>query len=174
MNRSHKKSSPVLLSSPFGAEQDRFFMAEALSLAHKASLAGEVPIGAVVVNRQGSIIGVGFNQTEKACTQSAHAEMHALAAAGVQSNDWRLTGCWLYVTLEPCFMCMGLIYLSRLSGVVYGAQSPLFGGQLDSSRMVSVYKVNTLTVISGVYEQEASDMLKAFFKKKRSRDGSTR
>ncbi len=146
-------------------------MAEALTLAKQAGLSGEVPIGAVVVNEQGIIIGSGFNETERACTQSAHAEMHALAAAGSKSNDWRLTGCWLYVTLEPCFMCMGLVYLSRLSGVVYGAQSPLFGGQLDSSRMVSVYKVNTLTVIGGVYEQEASDMLKAFFKRKRSGNG---
>lgn len=174
MNRSREKTSPILLSSPFGAEQDKIFMTEALALAKQAGLSGEVPIGAVVVDQHGVIIGSGYNATEECHTQSAHAEMGALAAAGSKSNDWRLTGCWLYVTLEPCFMCMGLAYLSRLSGVVYGAQSPLFGGQLDSSRMVSVYKVNTLTVIGGVYEQEASDMLKAFFKKKRSRDGCTR
>jgi tRNA(adenine34) deaminase len=168
MNASSKKTSPSLVSSPFGSAQDNAFMAEALAHARVAAGHGEVPIGAVVVNAEGEIIGSGYNATEGCHTQAAHAEIRALAAAGMRKNDWRLTECWLYVTLEPCFMCMGLVYLSRLAGVVYGAQSPLFGGQLDSSRMVSVYKVNTLIVIGGVCKQEASDMLKAFFKKKRS------
>jgi tRNA(adenine34) deaminase len=168
MNVSSKKTSPSLVSSPFGPDKDVLFMAEALAHARVAAERGEVPIGAVVVNAEGEIIGTGYNATEECHTQSAHAEMRAIAAAGVKKSDWRLTKCWLYVTLEPCLMCMGLVYLSRLAGVVYGAQSPLFGGQLDSSRMVSVYKVNTLTVIGGVCKQEASDMLKAFFKKKRS------
>jgi tRNA(adenine34) deaminase len=171
MMRSTKKTAHTQLSSPFGRDQDEFFMNEALGFARQAAERGEVPIGAVVVNADGIIIGSGYNATEECHTQSAHAEIRALAAAGSSNNDWRLTRAWLYVTLEPCFMCMGLIYLSRLAGVVYGAQSPLFGGQLDSSRMVSVYKVDTLMVIGGVCAAEASDMLKAFFKKKRSDNG---
>lgn len=167
MVTSHKKS---LSSTPFGHEQDQKFMAAALARAREAGMYDEVPIGAVVVNPDGIIMGSGYNATEQLHTQSAHAEIRALTAAGEALADWRLTNCWLYVTLEPCFMCMGLVYLSRLAGVVYGAQSPLFGGQLDSSRMVSVYKVDTLVVISGVCQQEASDMLKAFFKKKRSQN----
>jgi tRNA(adenine34) deaminase len=171
MNRSTKKTAHNQLSSPFGRGQDEFFMHEALGLARQAAERGEVPIGAVVVNADGVIIGSGYNATEECHTQAAHAEVRALAAAGSNIKDWRLTGAWLYVTLEPCFMCMGLIYLSRLTVVVYGAQSPLFGGQLDSSRMVSVYKVDALMVIGGVCAEEASDMLKAFFKKKRSDNG---
>lgn len=147
-------------------------MAQALDYARCALAQNEVPIGAIVVDGQGTVIGFGSNGTETAHTQAAHAEMRAITAAGATLSDWRLTDCWLYVTLEPCFMCMGLIYLSRFAGVVYGAQSPLFGGQLDSSRMVSIYKVNTLAMLSGVCQQEASDMLKDFFRKKRSGNGS--
>lgn len=172
MNTSSKKITSILGSTPFGHDQDQIFMSQALELARQAAARNEVPIGAVVVNGRGEIIGSGFNATEYLHTQSAHAEVLAVAAAGTANNDWRLTGCWLYVTLEPCFMCMGLIYLSRLAGVVYGAQSPLFGSQLDSSRMVSVYKVDTLVVIGGVCQQEASHMLKVFFRKKRSNDDS--
>ncbi len=172
MNRSHKKNSAVLLSTPFGSEQDAIFMAQALDYARCALAQNEVPIGAIVVDGAGRVIGSGFNETETVHTQAAHAEMRAIVAAGTTLSDWRLTNCWLYVTLEPCFMCMGLIYLSRFAGVVYGAPSPLFGGQLDSSRMVSIYNVNALTVLSGVCQQEASDMLKDFFRKKRSGHGS--
>ena len=149
-------------------------MTEALALARQAAERNEVPIGAVVVNSEGVIIGIGSNATEELHTQAAHAEARAFAAAGEKIGDWRLTGCWLYVTLEPCFMCMGLVYLSRVAGVVYSAQSPLFGGQLDSSRMVSVYKVDTVVIIGGVCKAEAADMLKAFFKRKRSSYGCTR
>lgn len=143
-------------------------MQHALALAQSAMSQGEVPIGAVVVNTEGVIIGTGTNATEARHTQAAHAEINALSQAGTALNTWKLTGCWLYVTLEPCFMCMGLIYLSRLAGVVYGARSPLFGAQLDSSRIVSVYKVDTVTVIGGLYADKAGAMLKQFFKEKRS------
>lgn len=171
---SDEKILPSALSSPFGPAKDQVFMHQALALAQEAFSQGEVPIGALVVDEHGKVIGLGRNATEASCTQSAHAEVAALTQAGSVRGDWRLTGCWLYVTLEPCFMCMGLIYLSRVSGVVYGASSPLFGAHLDSSRMVSVYKVDTVSIISGVCTHEAAEMLKEFFKKKRSRDGSYR
>lgn len=127
----------------------------------------EVPVGALVVNARGDIIAKAHNQTIQRCTQAAHAEMQALTSAGSINGDWRLTGCWLYVTLEPCVMCMGLIYLSRIEGVVYGATSPLFGSRLDNSGLLSVYKVNALQVVSGVCALEVAHMLKQFFKKKR-------
>jgi tRNA(adenine34) deaminase len=167
----HEKNGFQGLSSPFGHEQDLVYMQQALALAKEAYALGEVPIGAIVVDEQGNIIGSGKNSTERFCTQSAHAEIAALTQAGRMHGDWRLTRCWLYVTLEPCFMCMGLVYLSRLSGVVYGAPSPLFGAHLDSSRMVSVYKVDMVSIISGVCAHEAAEMLKDFFKEKRGYNG---
>lgn len=168
MISSDKNSTLNLLSSPFGAAADTALMEQALVLAQAAAEHDEVPIGALVVNADGKIIGTAANATEAQNTQSAHAEVLALSQAGIAVNSWQLTGCWLYVTLEPCFMCMGLVYLSRLAGVVYGARSPLFGAQLDSSRMVSVYKVNTVAIIGGVCADKAGEMLKKFFKEKRS------
>jgi len=156
------------MSSPLGAERDLGYMEQALVLAQEAASQGEIPIGALVVNAQGNIIAAASNKTEQLCRQSAHAEMLALTRAGEILNNWRLTGCWLYVTLEPCLMCMGLIYLSRISGVVYGARSPLFGVCLDSSRMASVYKVDTVTIIGGVCTEKASAIVQDFFKKRRS------
>ena len=154
--------------SPFGAEKDRWFMGQALAQARTAMLQDEVPIGAVVVNAAGEIIAQSHNATERLCTQAAHAEIRALSLAGEYRQDWRLEDYWLYVTLEPCVMCMGLIYLSRIKGLVYGASSPLFGSRLDNSMLLPVYKVDTLCVISDVCADEASEMLKQFFKEKRN------
>jgi tRNA(adenine34) deaminase len=85
-------------------------------------------------------------------------------------NDWRLSDYWLYVTLEPCSMCMGLIKLSRLAGVVYGASSPLFGFHLDNQEDLWVYKKDTFSIIEGVRCNEAADVLKDFFHKKRKKN----
>lgn len=119
--------------SIFGHEKDLFFMSQALLQAQKALDKDEVPVGAVVVNADGVIIARGMNCTEAHHTQHAHAESLAIAKAGKKMRDWRLEGCWIYVTLEPCAMCMHLILLSRLAGVVFGASSPLFGFHLDNS-----------------------------------------
>ncbi len=108
-------------------------MRQALKLAQKAAVIDEVPIGALVVNEQGVILGRGYNMVEKLCTQTAHAELRALTQAGKKVGDWRLNGCWLYVTLQPCAMCLNSIKLSRIQGVVYGAESPLFGYHLDNT-----------------------------------------
>lgn len=154
-------------TSPFGAEKDIWYMKQALEQAHIAAQHDEVPVGAVVVNNQGEIIAKSYNATQQCCTQAAHAELNALRMAGENSGDWRLQGCWLYVTLEPCLMCMGLIYLSRIEGLVYGATSPLFGPRLDNTTLLPVYKVDTLRIISQVCALEASHMLKKFFQQKR-------
>lgn len=156
-----------MLETIFGEEKDLFFMQQALEQAQLAADINEVPIGAVIVSTEGAIIGRGHNSVERDCTQRSHAECIAIEQAGKSLGDWRLNGCWLYVTLEPCSMCMGLIKLSRLDGVVYGAASPLFGFRLDNQEDLWVYKGDALKVIEGIRAAEAAVMLKNFFYKKR-------
>ena len=155
--------------SPFGQEKDHFFMSAALEQAQLAYNQNEVPIGAVVVHEQGVIIGRGFNAVEKEKTQTAHAEARALIDASLKTQDWRLDGCWVYVTLEPCAMCMHLMQLSRIAGVVYGAPSPLFGFHLDKEQGFRVYKYNIVSVVASVGAQESAVLLRKFFKDKRNK-----
>lgn len=159
------------ISTPFGHEQDHYYMERALTCAHKAYEQDEVPIGAVVVDNNGVIIGRGYNRVEQLSSQNAHAEIRALVAATKKRNDWRLDGCWLYVTLEPCTMCMGLIALSRLEGVVFGAASPLFGYRLDKDADIWLYKKDAVQSIEGVCALQSTEILKKFFKKQRNRRG---
>jgi tRNA(adenine34) deaminase len=161
----------MIMESIFGKEKDLVFMQEALTQAKLAYEIDEVPIGAVVVNSEGDIIARAYNSVERDCTQRAHAECLAIEQAGKSLGDWRLSGCWLYVTLEPCSMCMGLIRLSRLAGVVYGASSPLFGFSLDNADDLWVYKRGVISVVEGVGVDEAADLLKDFFHKKRKKSG---
>lgn len=151
----------------FGSEQDILYMREALVQAAIAGEHDEVPIGAIIVDASGVIVATGYNKTEQEKTQRAHAESCAIEEACKKVGDWRLEGCWLYVTLEPCMMCMGLILLSRLQGVVFGADSPLFGYRLDNYELSPVYKGDTIQLIKGVCAEETANMLRQFFKKKR-------
>jgi len=160
-----------MLETFFGKEKDAGFMDEALAEAGKAYAIDEVPIGAVVVNAEGEIVARAYNSVERDCTQRAHAESLAIERAGKNLGDWRLNGHWLYVTLEPCSMCMGLVKLSRLAGVVYGAASPLFGFHLDNQESLWVYKKDVIKVIEGVKVNEAAELLKKFFHKKRKKNG---
>lgn len=146
---------------------DIFYMKEALHEADAASAADEVPIGAVVVDAQGIIIGRGFNQVERLHTQAAHAEIVALQAASVVQKDWRFDGSTLYVTLEPCGMCMAFLEMSRIARVVYGAPSPLFGYRLDKTGDIPLYKRNVIVVAGGVLADEAGSQLREFFLRKR-------
>lgn len=150
--------------------QDAQYMQKALDQASLAFAQDEVPIGAVVVERDGTLIGAGYNLVEAKKTQQAHAEMLALNQAVQFRNDWRLDGCTLYVTLEPCSMCIGLIRLSRISRVVYAADSPLFGYHLDNQGDSWVYK-NDIEIRAGVAADEARQLLKQFFQKKRKKKG---
>lgn len=143
------------------------YMKEALVEAHKASDADEVPIGAVIVDEHGVIIGRGFNKTEACYTQTAHAEMEALKMASSHKKDWRLQGCTLYVTLQPCSMCYSASALSRITTVVYGASSPLFGFHLDKDTFLSVYNNDELFLVKGILETECVALLKQFFRQKR-------
>jgi len=160
------------METPFSREQDTIFMKKALVQAKMAYAADEVPVGAVVVDAQGTVIGRGYNQVERRHTQAAHAEVLAINAAGRKLSDWRLNGCWLYVTLEPCGMCMNLAVLSRLEGVVFGARSPLFGYQLDKDLNFQLYKLGALSVVEGICAEEAAALLKDFFRLKRGEKAS--
>jgi tRNA(adenine34) deaminase len=161
-----------MTESLFGAHQDHLYMAEALTLAGHAAQSNEVPIGAVLVDGDGAIIAKAYNTTEQSCSQVAHAELAAIQEAGTARQNWRLSDCWLYVTLEPCIMCMGCIYLSRLAGLVYGAPSHQFGLQLDNAVLLPVYRVNTLRVVAGVCAEESQKILRTFFRTKRSSDNA--
>jgi tRNA(adenine34) deaminase len=147
---------------------DSYFMQKALLLARKAAHADEVPIGAVVVSAEGVILGGGYNQTVKKHAQSRHAEVCAIERAGRRIHDWRLDNCTVYVTLQPCIMCMGLMCLSRISRLVYGAQSPLFGYDgLDS--LPCFYKKHLKGISAGVLAEESQSLLEQFFKQKRKK-----
>jgi tRNA(adenine34) deaminase len=150
----------------FGAAADRRFMLKALAQAKRAAKKNEVPVGAIVVDPQGAIIGRGYNQVEAKGCQAAHAEVHAIAKASRFLDNWRLSGCYLYVTLEPCVMCIGLIMNSRLAGVIYATDSPLFGYHLDNHIASWVYKKNAFWVVRHELPQ-ARALLKDFFIQKR-------
>jgi len=142
-------------------------MDKALEQAQKAFDAGEVPIGAVVINQEGIIIGAAYNRVEIQKTQTAHAELLALTIAAQKMGDWRLKGCTLYVTLEPCAMCLAAIELSRVQTIVFGSDSPLFGYSKKIDQFLKPAKM-TVNVVSGIKQKECSDLLQKFFKQQRN------
>lgn len=156
-------------ASIFGKKQDQLFMQEALVQARNAFGQNEVPIGAIVVAPDGEVVACAYNLVEQKHTQRAHAEMLALESAAEKQGDWRLDGYWLYVTLEPCAMCMGCAKLSRLAGIVYGADSPLFGYQLDNIPGLRLYNEDAPLIIKGVEAEKAAILLRQFFKRKREK-----
>lgn len=146
---------------------DQFYMHQALEQAMRAFEVDEVPIGAVVIDAEGSVIGAGYNQTECRFSQSGHAEVQAIEMAGTTRKDWRLIDCTLYVTVEPCLMCMSLACLSRVARVVYGAPSPLFGYQVEKDFFPQFYRKHLKGITSGVLADEAQQLIEKFFQKKR-------
>jgi tRNA(adenine34) deaminase len=144
------------------------FMRAALDEAAKAFELGEVPVGAVVVH-QARIIGRGHNQKETLGDPTAHAEMLAITAAAVERHDWRLTGCTMYVTLEPCPMCAGAIVLARLDRVVYGTEDPKFGACGSLYTITSDHRTNhQVELVTGVCMNDCAEMLQAFFRQQRA------
>lgn len=143
------------------------FMNIALDEAKKAYLIDEVPIGAVVI-KDGKVISKAHNLREQKQSATAHAEVLAIEKACKKLGSWRLDGCVLYVTLEPCTMCIGASILARVDGIVYGAKDPK-GGSLGSLYDISLIKGfnHYPWVVSGVCEEESSLLLKEFFKNKR-------
>ncbi len=148
-------------------DQDHKFMGLALSEAEKARDKGEVPIGAVIVT-DGRVIARGHNLRESKNDPTAHAEMIAIRKAAKKLNSWRLTNSTLYVTVEPCVMCIGAIVLARIPRLVFGCLDPK-GGAVGSLYNISNDKRlnHRVEVRSGVMAEEAQALLKDFFKKLR-------
>lgn len=144
-------------------------MAEALDLANQAAALGEVPVGAVVV-RGDQVLAGAFNRRALDADPTAHAELLAIRAAARELGDWRLEGCELFVTLEPCPMCAGAIVLSRLQRCVYGCADPK-GGFLGSLGDLSQHPGlnHRFEVVPGLMGPECSELLRSFFAELRAR-----
>ena len=146
---------------------DEKFMAEALKEAEKSANFDEVPVGAVIV-KDGKIIARGHNLREKSNDPTAHAEIMAIRKACKKLKSWRLEGCTIYVTIEPCSMCAGTILWTRMKRVVYGANDPK-GGALGSSYNLSEVKnINhKVEITRGVLENRCAGLMTSFFRNKR-------
>jgi tRNA(adenine34) deaminase len=142
-------------------------MRQALDEAAAAQAEDEVPIGAIVV-REGRIVGAAHNQREQLRDPTAHAEMIAITQAAQALGSWRLEGCTLYVTLEPCPMCAGAIVLARLARVVYGAADPKAGAVESLYQLLNDSRLNhQVEVVSGVLADDCGAILTQFFAQKR-------
>lgn len=147
---------------------DLDYMYEALNEAKKALALDEVPIGAIIVDKSGEIVGRGHNLCESTHDATAHAEINALKDAGQNLNNWRLNDCTLYVTMEPCPMCAGAMINARIKRVVYGANEYRFGsaGTLLNLLQFPAFEHNVL--ISGpILPDECAKIVSEFFQKKR-------
>ncbi|WP_324532753.1 tRNA adenosine(34) deaminase TadA, partial [Ornithinibacter sp.] len=150
--------------SPPPHPSDAAWMRHALTLAERAAQAGDVPVGAVVVSSSGELLGEGWNQRERDGDPSAHAEVVAIRAAAARLGSWRLAGCTLVVTMEPCPMCAGAAMLARVERVVLGAWDPKLGA---CGSVWDVLRDRRAThraeVVGGVLEQECGDVVRRFF-----------
>jgi tRNA(adenine34) deaminase len=152
----------------FDENFDLAMMKKALKLARKSELNGEVPIGALIVDKNKQVIATATNLRESKCSVLGHAELVALHRAGKVRQSWRLTDCTLYVTLEPCFMCAGALVQSRISRVVFGATDPKGGALVSLATMGSDVRLNhRFDITSGVLGEDCGMILKNFFKQKR-------
>ncbi len=146
---------------------DEFFMREALALAQQAEAAGEVPVGAVVV-KAGEIIGRGYNAPISRHDPSAHAEMAAMRDAAQRMGNYRLVECELFVTLEPCVMCVGAMFHARIARVVYGARDPKTGAAGSIVNLFAESRLNHHARIEGgVLAKECGTVLSEFFARRR-------
>lgn len=143
-------------------------MHAALQVARLAGRSADVPVGAVVLDPGGTVIGQGQNQRELTHDPTAHAEVIALRVAGASLGSWQLTGCTLAVTLEPCTMCAGAAVLARVSRLVFGAWDPKAGAAGSVWDLVRDRRLNHRPeVVGGVWEAECSALLAAFFDERR-------
>ena len=149
-------------------------MREALRLANKSAVAGEVPVGAVVV-REGKIIARAYNQVELLKDATAHAEMLALTQAEAAVGDWRLIDCDLYVTKEPCAMCAGALVHTRIRRVIFGCTDPSAGAAGSVINLLQMPGFNhRCDIASGVLQNECAAILRDFFRKRREEQDSDR
>src|SRR5687768_11100844 len=156
------------------AQQQSEAMAEALALALEAAAHGEIPVGAVVVDREGRIIGRGRNARESG-DPLGHAEIYAIAEAARTIGDWRLEGTTMFVTLEPCAMCAGALVNARVERLIFGARDPKAGFCGSLGNLVQDPRLNhRLEIVSGVEEARSRDLLQQFFRKLRTRERTER
>lgn len=149
---------------------DEYYMNLAVLEAEKAAGIDEVPVGAVVVNKHETIIGYGYNRPIFSNDPTSHAEINAIRMASQAVNNYRLTGTTLYVTIEPCIMCMGAIIHARIKRVVFGAKDPKWGAAgslyiLSEDRRLNHHP----EIISGICEEKTKQLIKKFFMNKRSK-----
>jgi tRNA(adenine34) deaminase len=148
-------------------EQDERWMRQALEQARAAGELGEVPVGAVIT-RHGELLAAGHNLTHTRQDPTAHAELVAIRNAAAALGHWRLLECTLYVTLEPCAMCSGGIVLARIPRLVYAAPDPKAGMSGSLANLVQEPRLNhRVELVRGVLQQEAGDLLRAFFRARR-------
>jgi len=143
-------------------------MLEALEVAESATASGDIPVGAVVFNAEGQLVGVGHNLRERDCDPTAHAEVIAIREAALKAGTWRLDNHTLVVTLEPCAMCAGAIAQSRIKTLVFGAwdeKAGAVGSVWDILR--DPRAIHQVEVISGIMEAECAELLTTFFKQQR-------
>jgi tRNA(adenine34) deaminase len=151
-----------------GNAEDEAWMNRALQLAGQAAAAGEVPVGAVVV-LDGKEIGAGFNAPISGCDPTAHAEIRALRDAAARVGNYRLSGATLYVTLEPCTMCVGAIVHSRVSRLVYGAAEPKAGAVESARKTLDEPHLNwRVESVGGVLADQCSHVISEFFTRRRA------
>ena len=144
------------------------FMTFALSEAKKAGQMGEVPIGAILVSENGAILSATHNRTIDLVDPTAHAEILALREAALKANNYRLLNTTLYVTVEPCIMCMGAIIHARISKVVFGAADPKWGAAGSLYHFAEDERLNhRVAITKGVCEQECRSLMQEFFRAKR-------
>ncbi len=153
------------------ADPNRALMEQALACAREAEAAGEVPVGAVIVDATGAVIARAANAPIARHDATAHAEMLALRAAGLVLGNYRLPGCVLYVTLEPCAMCVGALVHARVARIVYGAADPKTGACGSVFDLAASSKMNhRIEITGGVLADECGALLKRFFAARRGRD----
>ena len=151
------------------AAEDLRWMQRALALAAQSAELGEVPVGAVLVH-DGEIIGEGRNSPIANCDPSAHAEIQALRDAGQNEANYRLPGSTLYVTIEPCTMCVGAIVHARVDRVIFGAREPKAGAVVSQNQLLSHASVNTeVSYSEGILEEECRLMMSTFFSERRAK-----
>lgn len=150
-------------------ETDEHLMRLALAEAESARDLGEVPIGAVIVNAIGDVLSAASNRTITDSDPTAHAEILALRIAGEKIGNYRLTGCTLYTTIEPCVMCAGALVNARISRLVFGAHDERFGGVETKFRLCDSVELNhRMEIVSGVLSDESRHMMQMFFRQRRS------
>jgi tRNA(adenine34) deaminase len=156
---------PVVSST---ADLDARFMRLALAQAGRAAIRGEVPIGAVIV-QDGKVIARGYNRPISRRDPTAHAEIVAIRLAAQKAGNYRLTGCDLYVTVEPCAMCLGAILNARIRRLIYGADDPKAGAVRSIIRFPVEKTNHRLEIVSGVLAEDAAALLRSFFRARRAR-----